>query len=219
ISYGTSQDFDNDDIDFKNLSAGFGGDFGLTYEYRSNNDIDSISIGHGNYKLKVGVSVTDIGSISYDESTTTTYNVDNTVSTNSFEDEDIETALDEQYVGTEEIGKTEISLPTAMHVLVDYKFRKRLYMSVHGSFSLVDKNDPYANRIINTVTATPRLETRWFSFYLPLSLRQHDGFAMGAGFRLGPLTVGSGSLLSNYLMDDSRTADIYVGLKIPVYRK
>jgi hypothetical protein len=49
-------------------------------------------------------------------------------------------------------------------------------------------------------------------------MRQYDGLAMGAGLRLGPLMVGSGSVISNVLGDSAKTTDVYVGLKIPIYK-
>jgi len=37
--------------------------------------------------------------------------------------------------------------------------------------------------------------------------------------RFGPLMLGSGSVLTNLLSDTSKTTDVYLGLKIPIYRK
>jgi hypothetical protein len=36
--------------------------------------------------------------------------------------------------------------------------------------------------------------------------------------RLGPLSLGSASVISNYISDEAGTTDFYVGLKIPIYR-
>lgn len=217
LQYGSTSGFDSNNIDFENMAGGFGGDLGLVYEFRRGYEQDSL--GYSDYKMKVGISVTDIGSISYDGSTVTSYDMDGiTTSTEDYDGGDIEAFLKERYSYNEEITESEISLPTAMHIVLDYNFRKRLYMSLHGSLSLIGNSERQASRVINTLTATPRYESRWFSFYLPVSIRQYDGIAMGAGFRLGPLTVGSGSIITNYISDDSQTADIYVGLKIPIYR-
>jgi len=41
----------------------------------------------------------------------------------------------------------------------------------------------------------------------------------GAGLRFGPLMLGSGSVLTNLLSDTSKTTDVFVGLKVPIYRK
>ena len=218
FSYGTSQDFDSDDLDFENLSSGFGGDIGLAYEYRPYNGKESFA-GHSDYKVRIGVSVTDIGSITYDQSLVTTYDLNNTIDRSEFEEgEDFQSVLAENYQGVEQQVETSISLPTALHGFVDYKMKERLFVSLQGSLSLVGANQAQANRIINSLTATPRYQSRWFSFYLPVSLRQYDGLLMGAGLRLGPLTIGSGSIITNSISDASKTTDVYVGLKIPIYR-
>lgn len=217
LVYGGTPGFDSDDVSYESSGSGFGGDIGFTYEYRPRLLEEGETAGHSDYKLKIGVSVTDIGNISYAESTVTNHDLNNTVHKDRFEG-DFQTVLEEEYPGTEEIVESEIGLPTAAHVLVDYNLRKRLYVSVHGTMSLIPEDAEQVNRVINSVTATPRLETRWFSFYLPIGLRQYDGLAMGAGLRLGPLTVGSGSIISNYISDSSKTTDVYAGLKIPIYR-
>lgn len=220
LNYGESNDFDSEDIEFSNLSSGFGADIGLVYEYRPNKGFEDEyePVGHSDYKIKLGVSITDIGSIKYDESTVTSYNLNNTVSKSRFEEEDWETILDEDYEGTETLTESKIGLPTAVNILADYKFKKRFYLALQGSLSLVGKNEDQTNRILNYVTAVPRYESKWFSFYLPVGIRQYDGFTMGTGLRLGPLSLGSGSVISNYLSDAAGTTDFYVGLKIPVYR-
>lgn len=220
LTYGKTPGFDSDDVEFSNLSSGFGADLGLIYEYRPNQGLQENMdvVSHSDYKLKLGISVTDIGSISYDGSTVSTYDLNNAVHEDRFEDNDLETVLEEDYLGTEELIDAKISLPTAVHALVDYKFQRHLFLAVQGSLSLVGEGTEKANRILNTVTAVPRFESKWFSFYLPVGMRQYDGFTMGAGLRLGPLSIGSGSLISNYISDSAKTTDVYVGLKIPIYR-
>lgn len=221
LAYGSTPDFDNEDVDFTNISSGFGADLGLVYEFRPeagfSDDLDGVS--HSDYRFKLGVSVTDIGSIKYDGSTVTSYDLNKTIEDNRFEEgEDIETILEEEFEGTEEIIDATIALPTALNVLVDYKFRRRLFIAVQASLSLRGESADQANRVLNTVTAVPRFESKWLSFYLPVGVRQYDGFTMGAGFRFGPLSVGSGSVISNYVTDSAKTTDVFVGLKIPIYR-
>ncbi|WP_179352666.1 DUF5723 family protein [Winogradskyella vidalii] len=217
LNYGTSQDFDADDIDFSNLTAGVGLDFGFTYQWFSERaDVDVPS--HKNpYKLKVGVSVTDIGSISYDEATVSRYDLNDSVSTATYE-EDVQEFLDDNYANIEVDETAEIKLPTALHLLIDYRLTKRWYVSAQADLSMVEKGSALSTSVLNTVTVAPRLETSWFSFYAPLSFRQYGDVSFGGGLRLGPLTVGSGSVFTNLLSDSSKTTDVYVGLKIPIYR-
>ncbi len=72
--------------------------------------------------------------------------------------------------------------------------------------------------MINSVTVAPRFESKWFSVYSPLGLRQYGDLARAPGMRLGPLTLGSGSILTNLISDKSKNADVYVGPKIPLYK-
>jgi len=76
LNYGTTQDFDNSEISIDNLGTGFGADIGFTYEFRNGDKQDSQTTRHLNkYKLKIGASITDIGSIGYDDTTVTAYNL------------------------------------------------------------------------------------------------------------------------------------------------
>lgn len=217
LNYGTTQDFDNDNINFDNLSAGYGADIGFTYEWHSERE-DSLRVFQNQYKLKVGVSLNDLGSISYKDSEVTTYDMNNSVSTSDYDD-DTEEFLEDNYGSTQTTEKVKVKLPTALNLSVDYRLAKKWFVSAHASLSMTDKESELSNSVLNTVTLAPRLETKWFSFYAPVSFREYGDVAFGGGFRLGPLTVGSGSVFSNLLTDSSKTTDVYLGLKIPIYRK
>lgn len=217
LIYGTSQDFESDDLDFSNLTAGFGLDVGFTYQWYSNRENDSLPTYKTPYKLKVGVSVTDIGSINYDNSTVNNYDLNATVDTSDSED-NTEDFLEDNYNGVETIEEAKIKLPTALHLLVDYRLAKKWFVSAQANLSMVKKGSEMSTSIINTVTVAPRLETKWFSFYAPLSFRQYGDTSFGGGIRVGPLTVGSGSVFTNLLSDSSKTTDVYLGLNIPLYR-
>lgn len=218
LNYGNTQGFENDNIDYTDLTSGFGLDLGFIYEFHPNRDNDEIRYFQDPYKLKLGLSITDIGSINYDSATITSYNMNAMVSTVSFEDE-LEEFLDNNYENTATGQGAKIQLPTAMHILLDYRLANKLLVSAQADLSLTNRNEALSNRMMNSLTVTPRIETKWFSFYLPLSYRQYGDFVFGGGFRLGPLSVGSGSVFSNLISESSQTADVFVGLKIPLYRK
>lgn len=218
LTYGSTQGFDEEDINFDNLSAGFGADIGLIYQWHRDREHDSIRIFRDEYKFKVGFAITDIGSINYKDSKVSNYDLNNTVDTSTF-NEDVEEFLDANYSSTEQIENSKIKLPTALHLMADYRISRKFLVGAQADLSLVKKSAELNNSIINTVTLTPRFESKWFTFYTPLSLRQYGDFAFGGGFRLGPLMVGSGSVFSNLLSNSSKTTDIYLGLKVPLYRK
>ena len=221
LTYGTSQGFDNDTIEFSDLTSGFGADIGFTYEYRPRKINDSLNARAFNkYKFKLAAAITDVGSIDYSESTLTTYNLNATADASTFnDDEDVEQFLEDNYTSTEAVVSQKLQLPTALRVLLDYQIKSKIYLSVQGNISLTDRNAIATNSIINTVVITPRLETKWLGIYSPVSFREYGDLAWGAGLRLGPLAVGSGSVLTNLLSDSSQTSDVFVALKLPIYQK
>ena len=217
LNFGKTQGFDQNDINYDNLTGGFGLDIGLEYEWHPNRESDSIRFYQDPYKLKIAVSVTDIGSITYDNAELTNFDLNANVNINNYDE--IEEFLENNYDSTTQDQSFTFELPTALHVLLDYRLAKNWLISAQADFSLVSNTQVQANRIINNYTLTPRFESRWFSFIVPVSVREYDDFALGAGLRLGPLTIGSSSVLSSLLSDTTKTIDLFAGLKIPIYRK
>jgi hypothetical protein len=217
LNLGSSIDIEEeDDFTFDDITLGFGLEIGFNYEYHPDRD-DDTPYYQSDYMFKIGVSVTDIGSITYDNSTIYNYDLNATVSTSTF-DEDIRDFLDNNYESLDESESIQINLPTAMHLMFDYRLSRKFLLNAQANISLVGDGDFRSNRIINTYTFTPRYESRLFSLFAPVSIRQYGDFAFGAGFRFGPFSIGSASVFSNLLSDESRTTDLFVGLKVPVFR-
>lgn len=219
VAYGTTMGFESDSPEFGNLMGGFGADIGVVYEYRKR-IMDNRVQGQRaqEYKFKMALSLSDIGSINYKNSENTTYNADGNVNAVEFETKDLEEVLEDNYTGTTVTGEQKIALPTALQIMADYYIGSRWYVGLHTGLSLKDSGKSHTSNIINTTTLVPRFETKWFSVYSPLGLRQYGDLAWGLGMRLGPLTLGSGSILTNLMPDKSKNADVYVGLKIPLYK-
>ncbi len=227
VAYGYSENLeeDLDEIEVVSGATGFGVDLGFIYEWRPDYKDHTITDSKGNpytfkdinkYKLKFGLSLTDLGSISY-EGTEERYNFNNTLSQNDFEDIDLD-ELERFYTPLAPRDTEKAVLPTALHANVDWNINKKFYLNLNSDFSLTSKNEVNRSRIANMVSLTPRFESKWFSFYMPISMMQHSGFQWGAGLRAGPLYVGSGSVLSLLTSKESKAADVYVGLKVPVYQ-
>ncbi|MBP0904502.1 DUF5723 family protein [Mariniflexile gromovii] len=234
VTYGRFAEFDNDNYDYELPDAiGFGGDLGFVYEWRPNHadytttnaDGESFTPKDKNkYKLKIGLSITDVGSIKYKEGFVDTYAIpDNfgAVNEQDFDDaEDINQFLEDTYASflTSSSNGMTITLPTALHFNADWSFTSKLYANLNTDFSLVAKGKENASRISNIVSLTPRFESKWFSFYVPLSMVENNGFQAGAGLRAGLLYIGSGSVITALAGDNSKGADVYAGLKIPIYQ-
>jgi hypothetical protein len=211
-----SYDYENgDDPEFDATSAGVGLDLGFTYEYRTN---CHTCVGN-RYKLKAAVSVTDIGKLNYKNSIENTYNLTGSVTQDDVDSaDDIFEFFDANYTKTATKKGMKANLPTALHTNFDWNVDNKFYLNLSTDFSLVDAKKINATAIANSVTFTPRYETRQFSFYLPVTYMEYSGTQIGTGFRAGPLFIGSGSLISNLFSNTSKACNLYVGLKVPIYQ-
>ena len=230
ITIGASQDFEaNEDYKFDANSRGFGFDLGLVYEWRpdyADYDLNNAKPADNNfrdlnkYKVRFGLSVTDIGSIDYKNKKQDTYNVNGIVTQQMIDDADnLYDFLNEHYTKTSTSKGAKTNLPTALHADVDWNMYKKFYLNLNGDINMVSTNKLNAYGIADRVSLTPRYESRWFSFYVPMTWMEYSGMQVGSGIRLGAFFVGSGSVLSNVVSKESKGADFHVGMKIPVYEK
>lgn len=222
IYYGNTNTDDIDEFESSRGSKGMGLDFGLVYEWRP--DYKEYASGNvkdkNKYKLKLGVSITDIGSIKYKNAEQIGYNLNTTISESDYNstDNDLDNVLPAFYTEISRDDFTKAVLPTALHLNADYNLKGSWYVNLNTDLSLISKTKINASRTTNLATLTPRFERKWFSFYTPISYMQHSGFQAGFGLRAGPLYLGSGSIVSLLISDKSQAADAYAGLKIPIYQ-
>ena len=220
LDYGYTSGFDTENIEFTDFTGGFGADFGLVYELKSKDEfpVDSV-YSPKPYKLRFGISILDIGSINYNNATEVSYNMNGTVDVIEFDQKDLEDLLNDNFQGTELIGNRSLGLPSSLQAFVDYNVSKKFFLSLHGAYSLRNSSTFRVNNIINTISVTPRFESKGISIYSPLSLRQfQSGIHWGIGFRSGPFMIGSGSVLSNLLSSSSKSTDFFIGFKVPIFK-
>ncbi|MCK0189539.1 DUF5723 family protein [Arenibacter sp. F20364] len=230
IAYGNSDNITNDfeDYEFKKSADGFGVDLGFVYEWRPNFADYTVTDKDGNpyapkdinkYKLKFGLSLTDLGSLNYKEGTEDAYDITNSISEDDFDNEEgFEDKLNNLYTQIRSGNASKAVLPTALHLNADWNINNRFYMNLNTDLSITSKSNANTNSIANIVSLTPRFESKWFSFYSPVSYVENLGVQWGAGLRAGPLYIGSGSILTVLTSDESKGADVYAGLKIPIYQ-
>lgn len=216
ISFGRTDDFYVDELTPANRTAGFGLDAGLVYEWHPGSTADDY---RDRYRLKVAVSLVDMGSIDY-TATTTDYLLSGSLPIAELEDDnDLEYVLDTNFDGDSRPEDATIGLPSALHALLDVRLTGKLYFSGLLTTSARASDATRSNRVPTSLTVAPRIEGRGFGLSLPYTLRPDGDNHLGAGLRLGILTVGSGSLVSHFLGDGNSTVDVFVGLKLPFHRK
>lgn len=230
VTIGGSHDFEaNQDLEFDINSAGVGFDFGLVYEWRPDYEdydlryarpLDNGFREFNKYKLRFGLSVTDIGGIHYRKSRQDTYNLNGVVTVDMIDNvDDIYDFLNANYNRITTTKGVRANLPTALHAEVDWNIANKYYLNLNSDISMVAANKLNGSSIANRLSLTPRYESRWFSFYVPVSWMEYSGMQVGSGLRVGTFFIGSGSVLTNLLSKQSRAADFYIGIKIPVYQK
>lgn len=191
-----------------------GFDLGATYEYR----FDGCRTCHNKpHDLRIGFSIMDIGSVSYKTNKESQrYKMQGgTVTLNM--DEINEEKLKQAFGSFESVGQKTVksSLPTTLNLSADYRIFGGLYVNASGLVNLTSKSktDVYNAYYANTFSLTPRFDTSSFGAYLPISYNQVAKTNIGFGLRLGPLTLGSSSVISNVITKSAHELNFFVGLR------
>lgn len=212
-------DFITGNIDLSKLTEfngrGIGGDIGIVYEFKN--------LKENKYHLRVGVSLLDIGSIKYKPEAKNAYSYSiNIPNNNNFYLDELSGSLLEiqdilknsPYFKYKDVREEySAGLPTSLSLFADYNLFSNFYLAASAKFNVSDfKNSPQNAFYSNTYSLLPRFETKYFGFYLPVNYNEISSLSIGTGLRLGPLFIGSGSILSA-LMSKTKKIDFFVGLR------
>lgn len=215
-----------DDFDLTQLTAfestGFGIDLGFIYEFRPKGNTGK----RNNYKLRLGVSLSDMGSIKYEKNQNNSggYNMNigspglNLKELGDQEIDNIKDYLDSKpqfFTPINSSGNTyNVSLPSMLNIDVDYKIMGGLYVNAAANVNMVSSTAAkvFNNRYYNSYTVTPRLESKSFGVFVPINQSDLSGLNAGVALKLGPLFIGSGSIITAAL-SESKQADFFFGLR------
>lgn len=204
---------------------GFVGDIGVSYQRKDKSILDIVK-NRNKYKLSIGTSIKNIGSMTFkdDNNYNTNYQLNiptsNPINVKEFENVDnlsqIETILKDKGYLANSANKTDfvVKLPTTLVAYADLKLISKLYISGFIQQKLSDDSDNDQITAQNYITVTPRINLGFFEAYVPLSNSEISGFNAGFGFRLGGFYLGSGSAITSFLdQKNSKQADIYTGFR------
>jgi hypothetical protein len=194
---------------------GLGVDIGLNYQWK---DLEE-----GKYRLNAGVSVRNIGSMTFKDSnnSSTDYALSiqgaQRLNLNQFRDvnslEQVEQILLQSgYLNKSTNNDTDfrVTLPAQFIAYADVKIVPNLYATLYTQQKM-KKDEANAQIAAENVTSlTPRYVWNNLEFYLPLSINEISGFSTGIGFRAWGFYVGSSSILSA-AVSNSKQADAYIG--------
>lgn len=157
------------------------------------------------YEQRLGVSITDIGKMSFNYGSasfdvlnvlpqTTPIDFDNLLSGISSVRE-----LQDSIATVSDVadltGSYTVSMPTALNVNYDYNFRNNWFLNVAGQFDFSKlMNADYRINYPNSITITPRYETGFSGAYFPVYVNLEGDMELGAALRYGPITLGTHSL-------------------------
>ena len=240
------------DATFQNISSyfqnglSFGMDLGFVYEWRPDiedyrytldGDTNYFRPDRNKYKLRLGLSIMDIGNVRYSRSEYLQGNNglesiyadapnvlidDFAAAINQFQNDGLDglsDSLGSIYVITAPGSETfTMTLPFRINAFADYALGKNFYTNLSMSIAPAFRKNPEKSRDISEFSLTPRYENHWFGFYLPVSINTNGNAHLGAGMRLGPLVVGTNDFTPLF-RKTTYDANFYATLNIPIRRK
>lgn len=180
------------------------------------------------YKLKVGASVRNIGSMTFkgdnNQSTNYALNIPRATTGSLGLDlgqfdgtespQEIENILfDRGYLsGGNESSDVVVKLPTVLNLYADVQILPKLNVSAFMQQKLNDNNQNDQINAQNSFSLTPRFSIKFFEVATPIVFNEISGTTAGLGLRIGGFFVGSNSVLSA-ITADSMQADAYFGFR------
>ena len=202
----------------KSVYGGLNGlatDIGLSYKLKD---------GPTKYKIKLGVSIRNIGSMTFKDNnnSSTNYSLNiptsNPLNLNTFSNinnlSNVENILNSNGYLTKIDGQKDfkVNLPTLFSFYSDFKIVPKIYITGYLQQKLREDSDNDQITALNIVSVTPRFNLGFFETFIPVSSNQISGTTVGLGFRLGGFYLGSNSIVSS-LTSNGKQADFYTGFR------
>ncbi|RLD33020.1 MAG: hypothetical protein DRI72_05890 [Bacteroidetes bacterium] len=223
IDYSTSDQMVNDPF-FK--GHGFGVDLGVVYVKKKNIDLDRwdelCEQEFDDYIFRIGVSVLDLGTMTYKSNAELHSFDDVSVYWESYDTTGY-TSINQLmgdlsglfYNGDRNASyrgnKIKIGLPAAVSVQVDYNIYKNFYASAFWIHPI--RFNMHTMRRPAQVALVPRYESKYFEFSLPISVYEYRFARVGLSARFWFLTIGTERLGTWLGLANLDGLDIYASIK------
>ena len=194
---------------------GFATDFGADYQLLNEDQ---------SYKLKVGASFRNIGSMTFkgDDNVSDNYKlnipVGQSLDLDLFDNvdglQDVENVLTNSGYFTKSSSSKEykVKLPSVFNLYADYQIVPKLAVTAFLQQKMGDQSKDDQISSLNMFSITPRVTLGVFEAFLPIGNNEISGGTLGLGFRVGGFFLGSNSAISA-LTSDSKQADAYFGFR------
>jgi hypothetical protein len=224
----------NDLLGKSKLAKGAGIDIGVVYEFRPDYKLYKYKMDRkthedrsvNKYKLKLGASIADFGSIAYDNSDyLTRINVESSelVRWSNFNSlkslgssTDADSFVYDLWGNSDSVNLYKSKLPTSLNLNFDYKLNEYFYIGGSYVQSLRSKNVEGVKKQ-NVIAFNARYEKKWYgasisllggNFYHPVHL--------GAIVRVGPVYIGSDHLGGVFTAKRTEGVSVYAGVRLPI---
>lgn len=241
LNYGTAGNINSLKKSSESFNVGF--DFGFVYEWRPNyNSYLYDMTGNGlterrdlnKYKIKIGFSIVDIGSIKYKKAAgSQNFYINSNFSLSIFDNvktlENLNGVIDslvslnpnDPYYGiftsSDHDEYFKMVLPTALSFQIDYNIWKNFYLNFTPYIALVQGDNTISKvHALTTLSLTPRYESRHFGFSVPFQYVQTKNLLVGLGIHLGPVWMGSNNLFGVLFNQEIDKLNFYVSFKVPI---
>lgn len=178
------------------------------------------------YIARLGLSVTDMGSIRFGEGSVQRHVQDGTAALAAVEAtampgfSDIDATIEALVQGQRSIASEQglrMALPTAVHADLDIQASGRVFINMATTLG-IDRG-PQAVMMPHNLSITPRFGGRRVEVGLPVSLHQFDRLKVGIAMRVGGFMVGSDKLGGLFGLTNLSGMDAYLGLKVNLAHK
>ena len=213
-AYAGNIDFENGGYQPKINGWGVGADVGVNFYFGEVLD--------GPYRLKVGGSLVDVGFVRFNkqaqqhELNNIKAVFENDFLANANNETELAQAVSETITGDETASlqgdQFTLWTPTAFTAQADFAFNDKLYLNATAVRGVAINENTLVRG--NTLSVTPRYESRWLEVAVPMTFYGQEDFRVGTAVKLGFITVGTDNLGSIVGKKDFTGTDVYVALKV-----
>lgn len=211
---------------------GIGGDIGFVYEFRPDYDEHRYEMNNTRftdhvalpYLCAVGLSITDLGSLKFNNSGVGKIGGFQKSLTDFTLFDDAGNFSDTLKLNakTENVSDFSYTIPARLNAFADVNIFKGAGLNLAYSMPLMQgsENEPFINSSY-LLTVTPKFEHKHFGAYIPLSLPENQDFQYGLCLRAGPVHFGTNDLgsLITASTDSRSTGNWYFGIRVPILNK
>lgn len=209
----------------ENSGIGFAFDLGFVYTKKADTKISNARrrcmLPKSNYQWKLGISLTDIGAITFNKNAVEHHFLinDKILSAQNFDSiscfQDLTDTLSKMSYGTTDksfvSNKVVIGLPTSLNLQFDYRLVKNFYVKLFWiqPFRLFK----YSVTKVPKIAISPRYESDLIDFGIPVTLYNYSHANVGFFFRIACLTIGTENVGALCGFGKSHGTELYVSLK------